>query len=255
LDEPFLDLPEAQPADKPSDTEHLASQFLLGFFKNNMAGFAPHYIKSLEKELPPVELRALATALGKAGMYVESMRLVSLYISKEGSAQNRQDMELLFPRPHKELVEKYANETGIAPALFFGLIRTESAFLSGVVSRAGAVGLSQLMPATAKEMADLIRRRGGPDYAAPENDEPDLTNPAVNIHIGAYYLNYLMERFNNTLLSLLAYNGGMNRIRRLYATSAMPPDLYLETISIYETREYGRKVTAAAAVYEKLYYK
>jgi soluble lytic murein transglycosylase len=110
------------------------------------------------------------------------------------------------------------------------------------------------MPTTAKEMTALIRRRGGPDYATPENDEIDLTDPAVNIHIGTYYLNYLMERFNNTLLSLLAYNGGMNRIRRWYAADTMPPDLFLETISIHEIREYGRKVAAAAAVYEKLYY-
>jgi soluble lytic murein transglycosylase len=249
LEMPFFDPAADETADKPS----ASLEFLLGFFSNDAAEFAPRYIKPLEKELTPFELRSVAEALEQAGMYPESMRLVSLYINREGYTQSRRDMELLFPRPYRELVEKYADETGVAPALLFGLIRTESAFQSGVVSHAGAVGLTQLMPPTAKEMADRIRRSGGPDYAAPE-DGLDLTDPAVNIHIGAYYLNYLMGRFDDTLLSLLAYNGGMNRVRRWYAAGTLPPDLFLETITIYETREYGRKVMAAAAVYEQLYY-
>jgi soluble lytic murein transglycosylase len=110
------------------------------------------------------------------------------------------------------------------------------------------------MPATAEEMAGRIRRTGGPDYAAPDSGGLDLSDPGVNIHIGAYYLNYLMGRFENTLLSLLAYNGGMNRIRRWKAANTLPPDLFLETIAYRETREYGRKVMAAAAVYRELYY-
>ena len=229
-------------------------QFLLGFFSNGAADFSPQYIRLLEKELSPDELRAVAQALAQAGMYLQSIRMVSQYINREGYTCGRQDMELLFPRPYMELIEKYAAENSIAPPLLFGLIRTESGFQSGIVSRAGAVGLTQLMPATAQEMADRIRRSGGPNYAA-ANNSLDLSDPEANVHIGSYYFNYLMERFEDTLLSLLAYNGGMNRVRRWRAANAMPLDLFLETVTITETRDYGKKVTAAAAVYEELYYR
>ena len=265
LDKPFLELPEnpvktagtgAPAADRQSGT----MEFLLGFFSNNAAAFAPRYIRSLERECAAGDLRLLAEALGQAGLYAESMRLVSVYMEQEGYETDRQDLELWYPRPFKELVEQYARETGIAPELLFGLIRTESAFQSDIVSRAGAVGLTQLMPATAGEMADRIRRQGGPDYAQPEQDSgPNLRDPATNIHIGALYLEYLMERMEDTLLALLAYNGGMNRVRRWRTadnrSGGLPIDLFLETVEYPETREYGRRVLAAAAVYGELYYK
>jgi soluble lytic murein transglycosylase len=227
-------------------------EFLLGFFSNNAADFAPRYIKALEKELETAEKRSLARALAGAGFYAESMRLLSSGLNNDGIEPDREDLELLYPRPFKELVEKYAQEYDLAPELLFGLIRTESAFQSGIVSRAGAVGLTQLMPATAQEMADRIRRRGGPDYTPLD---AALRDSETNIHIGAVYLRYLMDRMESPLLALLAYNGGMNRVRRWRgAARNLSEDLFLETIAYPETREYGRKVIAAEAVYRALYY-
>jgi soluble lytic murein transglycosylase len=57
------------------------------------------------------------------------------------------------------------------------------------------------------------------------------------------------------LISLMAYNAGINRVRRLRNANKMPSDLFLETVSISETRNYGRRVMSAAAVYEELYYR
>jgi soluble lytic murein transglycosylase len=190
------------------------------------------------------------------------MRVVSKYTERDGYKTTKQDMELWYPRPFVDLVEQYAKETGIEPALLFALIRTESAFNSNIVSRAGAVGLTQLMPATAEEMAGRIRRQGGPDYTG---SGLNLQDPAANIHIGAAYLAYLNDRMGDPLLALLAYNGCMNRVRRWrtlaarYAGGAapenLPPDLFLETVEFAETRNYGRGVMAAAAIYRDLYYK
>jgi len=252
-----------QPAPGISDM----MQFLTGFFKHNAAHYASRYIKAAEGGLSPAELRRLAEALGAAGQYQESMRLVSLYVNRSGYRLTRRDLELLYPCPFRELVEQYAQETGIEPSLLFGLIRTESAFDPGIVSRAGAVGLSQLMPATAEEMAARIRRRGGPDYirggVIGDTDEDsatiDLRDPAVNIHIGAIYLAYLNERMEDPLLALLAYNGGMNRVRRWRRTAnrfsiILPTDLFLETVEYSETRNYGRSVMGAAAMYTSLYF-
>jgi soluble lytic murein transglycosylase len=102
-------------------------------------------------------------------------------------------------------------------------------------------------------MAGRIKRQGGPDYT--EEIETKLRDPAANIQIGAVYLGYLAGRLENPALALLAYNGGMNRIRRWRsADKDLPADLFLETIEYAETRDYGRKVIAAAALYGYLYY-
>lgn len=247
---PFLDMPLAA----ASNQDHSpAVQFLLGFFTHNAQAYALPYIRQIEQELSPDELRVVAQAMKKAGMYADTIRLVSRYIHREGHTITRCDMELLFPRSYIELVEEHSALNDFEPELIFALIRTESAFQSSVVSHAGAVGLTQLMPATAREMAGRIRRAGGPDYAASVNGL-DLNDPAQNIHIGVYYLNYLMERFDDQLLALFAYNGGMNRVRRWRAVCSLPIDLFLETVIFHETRDYGRKVLSAAAVYKELYY-
>ena len=252
-DRAFPDWP--QPAAVTRGKPSAEMEFLLGFFNNSAPGFAPRYIRVMEKNLSVEDLRVLSAALADNGLYLESMRLVSVYSKLEGYAADRRDMELQYPRPFRELVEKYAAETGVAPSLLFGLIRTESAFQSDIVSAAGAIGLTQLMPATAGEMAGRIRRAGGADYLSGGPDGLNLRDPEQNIHIGAYYLGYLQGRFDNTLLSLLAYNGGMNRIRRWRAASGFPPDLFLETVEFRETREYGRRVIACAEVYRELYYR
>jgi soluble lytic murein transglycosylase len=250
LGKPLIEIPStAEKNEKLSP----AGQFIFGFFIYNVPQYSMRYIRQFEEELSVEELRIIANALEKEEMYIQSIQLVLRYMERKEYSFDMLDMELLFPRPYIELVDRYAAETGIAPQILYGLIRTESAFQNDIISSAGALGLTQLMPDTAMEMAGRIRRAGGQDYIDIENGL-DLSDPAQNIHIGAYYLKYLSDRFEDVLLSLLAYNGGMNRIRRLRVASLLPVDLFLETISINETRDYGRKVIAAAAIYEHLYY-
>jgi soluble lytic murein transglycosylase len=252
---PFIELQTPSQQAAAQTIQSPALQFLLGFFENDAASYSHKYIKALEKDLSADELRTVAQAFAKAGMYPDSIRLVSGYVNRKGALPvTVDDMELLFPRPYKELTEKYAADHDIAPALMFGLVRTESAFENTAVSRAGATGLTQVMPDTAKEMAARIKRTGGPDFFN-EDKTIDLKNPELNMHIGSYYLKYISGRFNDTLVSLMAYNAGVNRVRKLRAASKMPSDLFLETVSIYETRNYGRRVISAAAVYEALYYR
>ena len=122
-----------------------------------------------------------------------------------------------------------------------------------IVSHAGAVGLAQIMPATAKEVNAMIKRRGGPDFA--ENGYIDLRKPEINVYLGAFYLNHLTNSLGSPMLALLGYNGGPGRVRRLRrAAPSLPEDLFLETIATTETREYGKRVMAAAAAYGCLYY-
>jgi soluble lytic murein transglycosylase len=263
IGEPFLNLAEGGAGDRGAPPGG-RMEFLLSFFghqaaggpapeEGSAAGFAAPYIREAEEDLSTGELRLLAGALHDAGLYPEAIRLASSYMDREGYEPDRRDMEFLYPRPFKELIEENARGEELEPALLFGLVRSESAFQAGIVSRAGAVGLAQIMPATAEEMAGRIRRRGGPDYAG--ENVPDLRDPDVNIHIGAVYLRYLTDRLESPLLALLAYNGGMNRVRRWRAAApGLPEDMFLETIEFAETREYGRRVFAAAGIYRYLYY-
>jgi soluble lytic murein transglycosylase len=249
LGEPFLPPEEEAPAGDPPQSGEL--DFLRGFFTEGAAGFAAPHVEALAGKLDIEELRALAEAMEKAGAYPEQIRLVSSYLSREDYSLRRRDLELLSPRPFLELIEARAKEAGLAAELFYGLVRTESAFQPEIASRAGALGLTQLMPATAADMAGRIKRQGGPDYT----EDLDLGNPEINAAIGAYYLNYLDGLLDHPLLSILAYNGGLSRVRRWRRDQpALPGDLFLETIEYPETREYGRKVISAAALYGYLYY-
>jgi soluble lytic murein transglycosylase len=228
--------------------------FLLNFFQYGAGVYSLSYFNTDEPDrFSAAELRLLAQALADTGLWAESMRVVSSYINREGYVIDRRDMELFYPRPYNDLIETYARENGIPMEIFFGLVRTESAFVPANRSWAGAIGLTQLMPATALEMAGRLSRRGGPDYI--KDGEIDLENPETNLHLGAVYLAYLMDRMENPMLALLAYNGGMGRLRRWRnMEQSLPPDIFLETIEYPETRDYGRKVLAAAAAYGYLYY-
>jgi soluble lytic murein transglycosylase len=232
-------------------------EFLLGFFEYGASSFALPYIQAAEKDLSPAELRKAAEALAASGRLKDSLDLVSRYTDRKDYELTRQDLFLFFPRPYKELIEKYAGEAELGVEILYGLIRTESYFVSDVVSRSGAVGLAQLMAPTAEDMAGRIARSGGPDYRSPEIN---LKDPEISIHIGSFYMRYLIGQMGNQMLALLAYNGGMGRVRRWLAADrqqaggGLPYDLFLESVEFSETREYGRRVLAAASVYGYLYY-
>jgi soluble lytic murein transglycosylase len=109
------------------------------------------------------------------------------------------------------------------------------------------------MPATGKAVAQTIKNRGGPDFAA--DGTIDLTNPEINAQMGAVYLRDLTNSLKSPMLALLGYNYGPGRINRLrQANLALPEDIFLETVTVDETRNYGKRVMGAAAAYGYLYY-
>jgi soluble lytic murein transglycosylase len=234
-----------------ADTAALA--FYRGFFDYDAGEFALGYIRNDMEDLNVPVLRSLAGLLAEQGRYLDSINLTRAYMNRENYRMEQADLELYYPRAFSALIDTKAREAGIALPVFFGLIRTESAFMPAIVSRAGAVGLAQIMPATAREVNALIKRQSGLDFS--ENGSIDLRNPETNVHLGAVYLSSLTDSLGSPMLALLAYNGGPARIRRLRrAAPSLPVDLFLETISTTETREYGKRVMAAAAAYGYLYY-
>ncbi|GHV85599.1 hypothetical protein AGMMS50230_12070 [Spirochaetia bacterium] len=228
-------------------------EFYVKFFEFGASSYAMTYLRENAARYTNKELRAMAVTFARSGRYLESIQIAGIYMRRDGYVMETADLELYYPKPFTQLIEKHAIANGLRPQMFFGLIRTESAFTPAIASHAGAVGLAQIMPATAREVAAVIKKRGGPDFAA--GGSIDLTNPEVNVQMGAVYLKDLTDSLGSPMLALLAYNGGPARIRRLRrAAPSLPEDIFIETISITETRNYGKRVMAAAAAYGYLYY-
>lgn len=146
-----------------------------------------------------------------------------------------------FPLAYQAFVLAAAKETGLEPELIWSIIRQESAFNHQAVSRAGARGLMQLMPATAREVARKNKQRVG-----------DLFSPERNIRFGSFYLSRMLERFDgNPALAAAAYNAGPRRVGEwLERTRFESAEIWIEAIPFNETRRYVQQVMAFASVYE-----
>ena len=159
---------------------------------------------------------------------------------------NKQDDPLWFaarfPTPWQATVDARAKEQGIAPNWLYGVIRRESLFMSDVGSGAGAQGLMQLMPDTAR----WINRKAGLGLTA-----LDLHDPKTSITLGSAYLAYLKDKFNGQLpLAIAAYNAGPGRVRQwLPEDRNLPGDVWVDTILFDETRNYVRAVLSATMIY------
>ena len=153
--------------------------------------------------------------------------------------------EVAFPRPFAAEVDRAAGESGTPVGLLFAIMREESAFAPRALSRAGARGLLQLMPATAGKMA---RPLGLP------HDAEALEQPDVNARLGARFLASLRRRFAHApLLAVPAYNAGPLAVERWCAERpSLDFDLWVEAIPYRETRLYTKRVLASLAAYEAL---
>ncbi len=158
----------------------------------------------------------------------------------------RDDLNLRFPVNFEKTVTEAAERHNLDSAWVYAIIRRESAFNTTARSRAGALGLMQLMPKTGK----YIARHQNTHLKS----KSELLNANLNIHLGTAYMRYVLDKlYGNTVLATAAYNAGPNRIKNwLPKHKAIAADIWLETLPIKETRRYLRAVLAYTAVYEKL---
>ncbi|MEN7342775.1 MAG: transglycosylase SLT domain-containing protein, partial [Pseudomonadota bacterium] len=152
------------------------------------------------------------------------------------------DLEIRYPLAFSDAVEAYSANHGVDPTFALGILRSESLYDREARSSAGAWGLMQLIPATGKRMAkkDNLRWQG----------IETLKNADSNIRLGTRYLGELLNRFEHPALAAAAYNAGPHRVERwLPETSAMPADVWIESIAYDETRAYVQRVLAAKIVF------
>ncbi|MFT7624767.1 MAG: soluble lytic murein transglycosylase [Myxococcota bacterium] len=159
--------------------------------------------------------------------------------------------KLAYPQPFKSLVDANAVKWDTDPWLLLSVIRHESAYNPRVVSRAGAVGLMQLMPATARSVSKKLL--GGRSVRT-----KDLKVPRINIKLGSRLLKELLRHFKqNEALALVAYNAGSSRARRWLGdhlkAGRTATDALIEEIPFSETHSYVKSILASYGAYRYLY--
>lgn len=156
------------------------------------------------------------------------------------------DLSLRFPTPYKEPVMQAANKNTIDPAWVYGVMRRESAFADNISSSAGAIGLMQLMPTTARYIGKKI--------GLPKWRYNRLTHAQDNIQLGSAYLSYLHQKYNGSrILATAAYNAGPRRVDQwIPKHQTMAADQWIDTIPFSETRAYVKAVLEYTTIFKSI---
>jgi soluble lytic murein transglycosylase len=145
------------------------------------------------------------------------------------------DYALLYPRPYDAPVSAAAELSRLSPDLIYGVVRQESLYRTDAVSRAGARGLMQLEPGTARITARYWNRR----RPLPS----DLFDPYINISLGAARLRMLLDRYEGELpVALAGYDAGVNAVAHWLPSRPIDADIWIENIPYGETRGYVEHV-------------
>ncbi len=149
--------------------------------------------------------------------------------------------ELRYPVPFHDVFREYAKSHGLDEAWVLGLARQESRFIADARSSAGAAGLMQLMPRTARYVARKIGMR--------RFHHRDVTKVETNVNLGARYMKLVLDQLGHPVLASTAYNAGPSRARRWRDARPLEGAIYIENIPFLETRDYVRKVMANSVFY------
>lgn len=183
-------------------------------------------------------LQAIAAAIASRwGWYSQAILTAT-------KAEAYDDLEVRFPLPFKSFFAAGANSQAIDLAWVYGVARQESVFMTDARSRSGALGLMQLMPATAK----LVAKQLGIKLS----NNQDILEVSTNISLGTSYLRQLLDKFDgNHMLATAGYNAGPGRAKRWAEDNpCISPDLWVEMIPFDETRTYVRRVLFYTRVFE-----
>ena len=152
------------------------------------------------------------------------------------------NFSLRYPAPYREVLRAHAEQFALDEAWIYGLIRQESRFIVNARSQAGARGLMQLMPSTARWVA---RRLGLKNWRWSR-----MTDVDTNINLGTYYMRHVLDALDgHTVLASAGYNAGPRRARAWRPETAIEGAVYAETIPFNETRNYVKRVMANTTYY------
>lgn len=170
---------------------------------------------------------------------------VIIYIAFDEFNLSEKILKELYPKDYSEYVEKYSAEYGVDELLVYAIIKAESNFRPDVVSKSNAVGLMQLMDATAEDTAKKL----GMEYK-----KEDLKDPEINIKLGTKYFSTLNETYKNISIALTAYNAGSGNVDKWIQEGTILADgSNIENIPFRETNNYVRKILRDYEIYKKIW--
>ena len=180
-----------------------------------------------------------------AAEYARRAGLYDRAINAAERTAKRIDFMLRYLTPYRPQFTAAAREQGIDEEMLYGIARQESRFVADIVSSAGAVGLMQLMPATARWVAKQLARR---DYSPVRIADVD-----VNTQFGAFYFRHWLDRLGQLpALAAAAYNAGPSRAQAWRPVAApLEGAIWVETIPFNETRDYVKRVLANTMLYTR----
>lgn len=173
---------------------------------------------------------AAAQAASAIGNYSRS-----IYAMENSPAKK---LDLSHPMPYKEATMRFSHQSGIDAAWVYGIMRQESRFQANAKSSQGATGLMQIMPSTARSLANGFGERA-----------VNLDDPVSNIRYGSAYLAKLKGQMSSTVVATASYNAGPNAAKQWLPNHAMQADQFVEAIPYLETKEYVKAVMTNTAVY------
>lgn len=196
-------------------------------------------------------LRSLMGSYQAIGSYHRSAYIAQVNFGQQREVHGIDGVRYLwqyaFPQAYQQYVDSTSRQFEFDKIMIWSIIRAESFYRDDAESPVGANGLMQLMPFTAKRVADLINIK---DFQV-----KDLLNPEINIKLGTRYLKRLSQKFNgNFLLAAAGYNAGPHRVEQwLHDFGKLNMDEFIEHIPFMETRNYAKKVMYHYNVYNQLY--
>ena len=237
-------------SEPPADDLHLQKAELLG--NGGLVDFAVRELQAAASadggNWGPSETAHLYSETGQYDRAIEVMkRSTPNYFALDIPDLPRAYWEALFPKPYWTDLKRFAAANGLDPYLVASLIRQESEFNPGAVSRANAVGLMQLLPNTGKLVAKQEKLKR---YSATQ-----LYTPEVNLQLGTRYFRGMVDKFGGSFeYALAAYNAGSDRVEDwLGQGKYRDPQEFVESIPFTETREYVQAILRNASVYKQLY--
>lgn len=205
----------------------------------------------------PLKMIAWANVLSAHQQYVTAIRLINSAMEQDPELRRKEFMEPGFPNAFASVFKAEGDRYQLDSVLLKSLTRQESAFNLSAISRASAMGLMQMIPGTAKEVAQKM----GLKITIPE----DMYRPEVNIPMGTFYINQMIEQFNGNIpFALAAYNAGPSRfkiwmqarteVQSLQKETSQDPlsELWFDEVPWRETSFYVKAILRNSIIYKMM---
>ena len=240
-----------EPKDSPSKKSKSLlrrSEFLFDIFESELA--VDEIFSELGKYKNGNLNWHLSNLLYKRGEYNKVLKIIAnYYLPKMIKIREKKSSlwELAYPKPYWSQIKKFSNQAGIDPYFALAIMREESHFDTKALSSSNAMGLMQLMPATAKEVAKRKKIK--------LEKKEDIFKQNINIKLGIFYLGQLAKRFQSELIYTAgSYNAGPHNMKKwIKRWNGIPLDNFVEEIPFNETRNYVKRVYRSYKIYKQIY--